>query len=535
MGQQNSKPIEEIGMVRSINRNRSRVVLDNNTKKDTDDALKWCQGDGISKEYIIDNSNQGWKEKIVSKYALYDDMLKMYEGVWGGLKLDYENLITYIREYKNNTDNTPYDYGKLTDHVESRGIEWSRLHDFREKIYDSVSSFLIKSGYETNSFKKFGSKSRGSDIDITITKDHTDIAYIFAYSLGIFNNFIFEKEINKFDCSGLISGYLSEFQLIFDVVPYSSNGIISIANMDIDSHKKNYGKFINPVTQDENSTSYQVIHKYVCELQSRVYEIIYLILLKKILRELEDVTWGTSKFKEKIIRVVKSSSQKSVVMADYILSFSELDSLTRFKIQLWSSDKSNQFADKIITTDFITLSDIPKYYCANAASWEFYQIIANTVSPEASSAVQTFVTTVLSGQRGLINEVDMQNDLMWISCIENMWSMIHQKKMGSTRKQYKYTMRSLELIYIMMGKTSGLVKMNNSNSILFNPPTPNDNKSLPVVFSNAEISRLRGIDESVDKIIVNNKLDRALDFMFDNIITIFAPTRVRYQIKINNF
>lgn len=531
MGQENSKPIEEIGMVRT----RTMVVLDNSTKKDTDDALKWCKGDGISKEYILDNSNKGWSEKIVSKSALYDDMIKMYEKVWGGLQSKYQNLIVHIRDYKNNNTDTLYDYGKLTDYVEANGIDWNNLHEFREVIYDAVSAFLIKSGYETDSFKKFGSKSRGSDIDITITKDHTDIAYIFAYSLGVFNNFIFKKKINKFDCSGLISGYLREFQLIFDVVPYSSNGIISIPNRgDTDTYKKNYGKFINPVTQDENSTSYQVIHKYVCELQSRVYEIIYLILLKKILRELDDVDWGTPKFKEKIKLVIQSSSVKSVVMADYILSFSELDSLTRFKIQLWSSDKSNQFADKMITTDFITLSDIPKYYCANAASWEFYQIIANTVSPEASSAVQTFVTTVLSGQRGLINEVDMQNDLMWISCIENMWSMIHQKKMGSTRKQYKYTMRSLELIYIMMGKTSDLVKMNNSKSILFNPPTyKNDNKSLPVVFSNAEISRLRGLTDSDDTIIVTNKLDRALNFMFDNIITIFAPTRVRYQIKIN--
>ena len=536
MGQQNSSTQDYVDNQPQILRERSMAVSGNNSLQKTAEADEWYK----SGEIDINDIEKTWNKKIISKSGLYDDLTQNYNKHWENLQTEYKELIEIIRKYKNQqsdkTIRAQYDYGHLTEFVKDNGVRWETLHNFRESIYVNISFNLIKLGY--SSFKKFGSKSRGSDIDITITKDHTDVAYLFAYSFGVYNSFIFESTINKYNCTGFVESYLNEFQLIFDVVPYSSNGIISIPNSSVDKTNLSYKKFLHPLVSDEKDTSYQIVHKYVCERQSEVYDVVCIVLLLRIQNTIKIKGIKNDKvydrFESRLDDIFRTSSEKTCRLAKYIYNlFDGYNSLEKFKTQLWASDKSNHFAERIVTTDFITTSTVPIYYCSNAASWEFYQIVANAASPEASTAVQTFVTTVLSGQRGLINEVDLQNDLIWISCIENLWSILHQKEEGSIRKQYKYSFRALELIYIMLGTTGDLIK-NIGEIIIFSPKSSGGiSQPTPLKFSKTEMNNLRDEDDNTKIKQVSEKLDVILTFLLENLLTVFPPPRIRYKINIS--
>ena len=502
---------------------RSRGFLTNTTLEDTKVAMKWYEGE-FTDDKITNKTNKHWEEIVVSKLKLSNVILKNIFMFWKEFSERYKKLILLIRLYHTETKESDYDWGQLTEYVEKRKVLWTTIHSFRNEIYNMISEQIVSANYDKNSFQKFGSNSKGSDIDITITKDHTSIAYLFAFSLGVFNSLLFKQKSRT--VNGYIEQYLREFQKIFDIVPYSSNGIISMNNSEkYRDGSESFKKFLHPVYEDSISTSYQVIHKYVCSLQSRIYEVTYIVLLKKLLEELTIhpiSSKSVNLFKKDVELILKTSSNKSLEISKYVSDIAKGDPLKKFKTQLWASDKSNFFAEKIITTDFVTTSNIPKYYCANASSWEFYQILANMASPEASIAVQTFVTTVLSSQRGLINEVDMQTDMLWVSCLENMCSMLHQRGDGNVRKQYKYAYRILEIIYMMLGMTSDLIISENDSIII-------TYRKKSYVFSKKEQLELRS-NVNISKNI-QNKLNFLVEFLFMNILKIFSPSRVRYRIS----
>ena len=54
-------------------------------------------------------------------------------------------------------------------------------------------------------------------------------------------------------------------------------------------------------------------------------------------------------------------------------------------------------------------------------------MVGNMATPEAAHFVQTFVSTVLLGQRKMLYQLEMTYDSIWISLLENYYSILHNE------------------------------------------------------------------------------------------------------------
>ena len=150
----------------------------------------------FAKHSIKNNDiNTFWNKTINNNKRLLSDIIQNYKEFWNTFKPNNEYTIKIIKQYKTDCDKNKkdYTYGNLTD----KFLDFNVLHNFRNAIYVEISKYIISKDFNANSFKAFGSSSRGSDIDITIIMDHVNIAYIFAYSFGIFNDNS-TKKLDKF-------------------------------------------------------------------------------------------------------------------------------------------------------------------------------------------------------------------------------------------------------------------------------------------------------------------------------------------------
>ena len=440
--------------------------------------------------------------------------------------------------YKNECDSQPpknngekYSYGDLTKYInenlkKASGVEkWKFLHNYREDIYMFVKKQIVEAGYDTTSFKDFGSIEPGSDIDITIFNDSSEIAFLLAYSFGVFNNLLFHNE--PYSINKLIELYILEFQLIFDIVPYSSNGVIKLSKpLDMGTSLYRMLSMIS-YDPDDGTSLYQVIHKTVCRDQQYMFELISCLLLKDINNKIRHGNYDFTRYNDNmgtkfINESTKVLNQCSLFTKNYLKTLYDLsqskDVTYKFKLQLWASHYAETCVSKI-TKDVHDMNPenkqaILKEFCLFASVWEFFQIVANLVSPESAWSVQNFVTTVIVEQRGYAIETDMQNDMVWIACVENIRNILHQKHEKSLRKQYKYTLRAQGLLYVLASEKRDFMLID----------------GLAFHLNSEEGNSLRIADAKRD-VIIQKKVDKVLCFLLANIMDLFAPPRIKVLVN----
>ena len=239
----------------------------------------------INREIELDNELQkALSLNIKEEDINYDGNFKRYLGL---LDKELISLIFYdIKNFFNqNSDmndiilsfinsDIPYDYLKLTDFIENSGKSWEALHKYRECIYDCIKKNLTE-GYN---FKAMGSDKRGSDIDITIFKNHINTVLYLCIGFGYYIKLLIGKniEMDDKDYEYYIRNYLQYFQDIFDVVPYSTNGVImadknSITANDYFMSTNLTNKMLKIIDEDEYTYKFQVIHNPKCIGQRLLY------------------------------------------------------------------------------------------------------------------------------------------------------------------------------------------------------------------------------------------------------------------------
>lgn len=436
-------------------------------------------------------------------------------------------IISYKKEREK------YSYGDLTKYINENlkkapDVEkWKLLHKYREDIYMFVKKQIVEAGYDATSFKDFGSIEPGSDIDITIFNDSSEIAFLLAYSFGVFNNLLFHN--NSYDITELIRLYILEFQLIFDIVPYSSNGVIKLPK-PLDMGASLY-RMLSMISYDpvDGASLYQVIHKTVCRDQQYMFELISCLLLKDINKKIINGKYDFTRYNDNmgsnfINQSTKVLNQCSMFTKSYLKTLYNLshdtDETYKFKLQLWSSHYAEACVSKI-TKDATNMNrenkqEILNEFCLFASVWEFFQIVANLVSPESAWSVQNFVTTVIVGQRGYAIETDMQNDMVWVACVENIRNILHQKHEKSLRKQYKYTFRAQELLYNLAGEKKDFMLIDGE-----------------IFHLNSEEGNSLRIANAERDVIIQKKVDKVLCFLLANIMDLFAPPRIKVMVNAN--
>ena len=188
-------------------------------------------------------------------------------------------------------------------------------------------------------------------------------------------------------------------------------------------------------------------------------------------------------------------------------------------------------------------------YCTSAYIWEYNQMVGNMATPEAAHFVQTFVSTVLLGQRKMLYQLEMTYDSIWISLLENYYSILHNK--GDLRKMYKYTQRSIKLIYLLTGECRKFITKKGDvfsfeqkalgediENCLRNFDSKDCKLSVPLkaelVLEDADINhsvhnKIYTNDRFIN--LIKGRIDKIIEFIEDNIYTTFLPVRLKFLDK----
>jgi len=456
-----------------------------------------------------------------------------------------EKITDKIKSYINN--NVSRSYKGLTEYYGNEN--WKVLHNYREDLYNIICNHIKKVG----DFNKLGSEKMNSDIDITIFKNGIPIVLYFCIGFGYYINKILDKKLN--DNLEYIKSYLYIFQDTFDVVPYSTNGVIKYDNEriinsdDYQFESMMSTPMLKGIFSNEKNTTYQIIHDPKCERQRYLYLISAYISIYKIIQNHElliqigDIEINGTKVRDEALKLYKLEDGKdkltklkyqlySTCQSDYVSKKLEIsmlididatiiDYVQNNKDKHNSKDNIKDNIKKLQTSIKIHNEKCFNLYCNAAYIWEYNQIRGNITTPEAAFFVQTFVSTVLFGQQGRIYELDMPYDSIWISLLENYYSIIHNEKHGELegdlRKQYKYTQRCINLIYLL---TSECKKFITKKGDIF---TFEDNTGIPEI--NVDF-----IDEKTSSIEDN---DRIPEINFDFIDEKTSSTEFDFKYDFN--
>ena len=171
-------------------------------------------------------------------------------------------------------------------------------------------------------------------------------------------------------------------------------------------------------------------------------------------------------------------------------------------------------------------------FCYILSQWEYLTIIANSVTPESAAAVQTFVSTVLSGQQKMTRQLEMPEHSLWVSLLENYISMKHQLGLD-LRKAYKYLLRIVELIYLITGEVKGFLNKYTGNvcdpcfcfkNCTSTPLNICANSNM-ICKSNEKLLRT-SVDENF-KEKMRIQINAVDDFLKKHILKSMAPSRIR--------
>ena len=464
----------------------------------------------------------------------------------------------YTEENIKSVNPTPLDYLSLTEFLESKKTDsekklaWRVLHGFRQTMYGGISKF-IKENYPAADFKAMGSAKRGSDIDITIYNTYEPVVMYFSIMFGMFMFKIEGASLNPETpdtMTNYVNKYLDTFQDLFDVVPYSTNGIISIpADHAIFTGEQKvnlYKRMLKKIETTDTQNKYQVIHNNKCESQNTMFYFITIVLL--------DYIPALRSYRDLLLKNMGNTAD--IKNMDIYLSLAKLlkdnnNRLLHLKLQLIATEKSENTRKMVMGETYKTIygdqakgggnqeQDFFNIYCNLITQWEYWQIIGNMATPEAAFAVQTFVTTVLFGQRGMIYELEMPQESIWISLIENLKSILHQLAHDDLRKAYKYTMRSIVLIHLMTGENHKFITLNGD---VFTYEPFEDATGKIVICPDIE-DQLRKFDstkpvcgqlfdnEEKFKALIRGRVDKVVDFITTNLFTTLAPPKIRFRLN----
>ena len=256
------------------------------------------------------------------------------------------------------------------------------------------------------------------------------------------------------DLEKFLNFYLKKFSDLFDVVPYTASALLILEKRVVDLVKVyEYGlKEIKLSNIGSKSKSFQVIHGITCKEQHDIFKFIVYILLQR--GELKDID-GCIKLSEKLI-----SYEKVKKLWENYIKFDRGSRYSQLIVQFKTIEPLEQIKEFIF--DNIKENGSHDDFCYILSQWEYLTIIANSVTPESAAAVQTFVSTVLSGQQKMTRQLEMPEHSLWVSLLENYISMKHQLGLD-LRKAYKYLLRIVELIYLITGEVKGFLNKYTGN------------------------------------------------------------------------
>lgn len=478
-------------------------------------------------------------------------------------------------------------YNGLTDNIiDNKAFKWEDIHNYRESIYNCIAENL--SNNEGYVFEPMGSKKQNSDIDITIFKKGIETTLYFCIGFGYYikNTHEYKEDITKtldykegLNRTELIQLYLNEFQDKFDIVPYSTNGVIIIKPGQQSASTYSdliMSRMLRPIQTTSQEITYQVIHNPNCDDQRQLFMIEAYISIKKlnelknnsnandILTSIEKKYIGTSEDAKELMKLSNNTENKLEMLKRQLYSTSLSMEAEEYLSQNMMIDNQlllkqfNEFNNK--TPEKEKEKEINELvnnynktcfemYCTSAYIWEYNQMVGNMATPEAAHFVQTFVSTVLLGQRKMLYQLEMTYDSIWISLLENYYSILHNK--GDLRKMYKYTQRSIKLIYLLTGECRKFITKKGDvfsfeqkalgediENCLRNFDSKDCKLSVPLkaelVLEDADINhsvhnKIYTNDRFIN--LIKGRIDKIIEFIEDNIYTTFLPVRLKFLDK----
>lgn len=477
------------------------------------------------------------------------------------------------------------DYKGLSNLVIDDGFTWEDIHYYRESIYDCIANELTQN--EGYLFQPMGSKKQNSDIDITIFKKGIETTLYFCIGFGYYISKAINTDIHDTDNPNLIELidlYLNKFQDTFDIVPYSTNGVIM--NKRNEQSASVYSdliisRMLRPIQTTEEEITYQVIHDPNCDNQrnlfmkeayisiQKLYKLKENTSAKRILGDIERNYKNTKKTAEQLLKLSNDTGNKlnmlkhqlyathlSTEAEKYLSKNMMMDTqyiLKEFdRLSIEKNNESRNELNEMLNKYNKTCFDM---YCKAAYIWEYNQMVGNMATPEAAHFVQTFVSTVLLGQRKMLYQLEMTYDSIWISLLENYYSILHNK--GDLRKMYKYTQRSIKLIYLLTGECRKFITKKgdifsfddeelseNIETCLRNFSDKNCKPLSDFInrFKSIEkkkeisdedkkyINYLKNKDLSKDNyiIMITERINKIISFIENNIYTTFLPVRLKF-------
>ena len=307
-------------------------------------------------EYKNTNAETEINKIITNNKGIIDNIIK---NITTFVSTNINNPITQL--IKNELKLNDTSWKKLTQkYLDLSTIEknWENIHNFRKGIYECISSLLLtENGYD---FSPMGSKEMNSDIDITIFKKHNETCIFFIYGFSYYIHMLtgdVTMTFNSYQFSYLYKLYSDKFRPMFDVVPYTTNGII-IADNKIEI-KKVETKMLKLIAETPNGNKYQVLHNPMCQKQTEMYYISLVFILFELEGYCDDkhlIRNIINKLVNKLrnINEVKEFEELLDIMSDIISG----DNLKMFYHQIKSTKLSNEYQEKILNIDIKTNKEI---------------------------------------------------------------------------------------------------------------------------------------------------------------------------------
>lgn len=384
--------------------------------------------------------NAVWQQKVNEILPL--DTRKSLDSFVSQSEFDpSRKMIPLLREFLRLSSHKDRDFKSLTVFFEKNDVAWKELNNFRDSMVEKVKAQVrrVTDMPGDDEIKAFGTTERGSDVDITIStfKNPVFPVLVFGYLFGrITETKILDKGQDDSNPDDLFRYYVRIFSPVFDVVAYSSNGVIMVERLATNCTASQ--RYLNEVRPG----MYHIVHKSSCCAQRNIYDVTLNVLFQRLraiaFRTKIASVKGQNIHQEGSDAFYRASNKETCDMLRKIRKVHQLKShFERFKYQIYYSQRAFEIQQQITQEDCAE-----PLFCNLAAKWEYYQLMANIVSPEAALAVPTFVATVMEDQRKMGDRLILTSDAYFLAYLENVYSIFHQLEAGSVRKGYKYALRA---------------------------------------------------------------------------------------------
>jgi hypothetical protein len=293
--------------------------------------------------------------------------------------------------------------------VEAYQLRLTLYQTCRKLYYESASAL-------DSEINAFGSTMPQSDMDVTITGHDSAVSTIMlAYLIGLqWIGTTKCDEVTMSDVYEVLMVFVHVISPIFDLVIYSSNGIM----INLSKHADRSKSCVGPTHQIGNTNQYQVFGSSQCSQERDVRRFTKYVLYTQIQEAcptIQQTSSGEDAFFETIwkeIRILRETTP-----------------FHRFQAQIVFTMLSHDHDHK------------RELGCVETSSWKWYQTLSNMVSIDSMWTIEAFTCVVIGIQQDNRTHLCLTPAMLEIAVIENIMHAVQKLKMKEYRAFRKYLKR----------------------------------------------------------------------------------------------